>query len=268
MGVKARVSVLEGLIVDILASTGPVEHEQSLIFTGAVEEIRFLSRHDYGCSLKMFFSRCEIQGIVAEGRRWVWPHLNRTSFRIGPPQEFITRWSRLGVDFRLAHISSPQGLALMGFYVKKAPATKRPLICVNTAHHQVAMGLAFAHEMGHHLTAEMFDSYKEPGRFLLYTGYAKHLTDPVELAADILVSLGTFPVDIAQAFFGTSEKNREKRVFPRFRGALSSKIIDYFRRQYGLALESGLSAEKRLQYLAAVVHYTQLRRALLNEYNL
>ena len=71
MGVKPRLSALEGLIVDILASTGPVEREQSLIFTGAVEEIRFLSRHDYGCSLKMFFSRCEIQGIVAEGRRWV-----------------------------------------------------------------------------------------------------------------------------------------------------------------------------------------------------
>jgi hypothetical protein len=50
MGVKARVSVLEGLIVDILASTAPVGHEQSLIFTDAVEEIRFLSRHDYGSS--------------------------------------------------------------------------------------------------------------------------------------------------------------------------------------------------------------------------
>jgi hypothetical protein len=268
MGVKARVSVLEGLIVDILASTAPVGHEQSLIFTDAVEEIRFLSRHDYGSSLKMFFNRCEIQGIIAEGRRWVWPHLNRRSFRLGPPQEFITRWSHLDVDFRLAHISSPQGLALMGFYVKKAPASKRPLICVNTAHHQVAMGLAFSHEMGHHLTAEMFDSYKEPGRFLLYTGYAKHLADPVELAADILVSLGTFPSEIAQALFDTSEKNRWKGAYPRSRGAPSSKIIDYFRRQYGLAFESGLSAEKRLQYLAAVVHYTQLRRALLTEYNL
>jgi len=268
MGVKPRLSALEGLIVDILASTGPVEREQSLIFTGAVEEIRFLSRHDYGSSLKMLFGHCEIQGIIAEGRRWVWPHLNRRSFRIGPPREFITRWSRLGVDFRLAHISSPQGLALMGFYVKKAPASKRPLICVNTAHHQVAMGLAFSHEMGHHLTAEIFDSYKEPGRFLLYTGYAEHLADPVELAADILVSVGTFPAEMAQAFFDTSKKSRLKGAYPRSRGPLSSKIIDYFRHEYGLAFESGLSAEKRLQYLAAVVHYTQLRRALFNEYNL
>jgi len=133
---------------------------------------------------------------------------------------------------------------------------------------QVAMGLAFSHEMGHHLTAEIFDSYKEPGRFLLYTGYAEHLADPVELAADILVSVGTFPAEMAQAFFDTSKKSRLKGAYPRSRGPLSSKIIDYFRHEYGLAFESGLSAEKRLQYLAAVVHYTQLRRALFNEYNL
>ena len=88
MGVKARVSVLEGLIADILASTHMVGHEQSLMFTGAVEEIRALSKHDYRSSLRRFFDRCEIQEIVAEARRWVWPHLNRESFRIGPPREF------------------------------------------------------------------------------------------------------------------------------------------------------------------------------------
>jgi hypothetical protein len=118
MGVRARVSVLEGLIADILASAGLGGHEQSVFFRGAVEEIRFLSRQDYGASLKMFFSRGQIQGIISEGRRWVWPHLNRRSFMLGPPQEFITRWSHLDVDFRLAHIASPQGLALMGFYLK------------------------------------------------------------------------------------------------------------------------------------------------------
>ena len=55
MGVKARVSVLEGLIADILASTHMVGHEQSLMFTGAVEEIRALSKHDYRSSLRRFF---------------------------------------------------------------------------------------------------------------------------------------------------------------------------------------------------------------------
>jgi hypothetical protein len=265
---KARVSVLEGLIADILASTHMVGHEQSLMFTGAVEEIRSLSKHDYRSSLRRFFDRCEIQEIVAEARRWVWPHLNRKSFTIGPPREFITRWSRLGVDFRLAHISSPQGLALMGFYVRKAPASKRPLIFVNTAHHPVAMGLAFSHEMGHHLTAGIFGSCKEPARFLLYTGYAEHLADPVELAADILVSFGTFPAEIAHAFFDIFEKSRWKYAQRTSTGVPSAKVLNYFDRHYGLAFEPGLSAEKRLQYLAAVVHYTQLRRALLNEYNL
>jgi hypothetical protein len=126
------------------------------------------------------------------------------------------------------------------------------------------MGLAFSHEMGHHLTADLFDSWKEPGSFLLYTGYAEHLIDLVELAADILVSVGAFPANTAKAFF----ESRFKGVEPKSRGTPSSKIIDYFRRQYGLVFEPGLSSEKKLQYLAAVVHYTQLRRALLTEYNL
>lgn len=269
MAGNKRVPILEGLIGDVLVSTGHAARGRSAAFESAVEEIRSLSERDYRAALRESFSRCEVQEIVAEGRRRVWPELNREPVRIGRPQEFISRWSSLGVDFRLARISSPQGLALMGFYVRKAPASKRPLICVNTAHHPAAMGAAFSHEMGHHVTAGIFGSRKEPARFLLYTGYAEHLDDPVELAADILVSVGVFPAKIARTLLGTPAKNpRTGREDQASAEPSFAKVLNYFDRRYQLAFGAHLSAERKLQYLAGVIHYAQLRRALLDEYGL
>lgn len=264
-----RVSILEGLIADILASIGNAARRQSATFGSAIEEIRSLSESDYGPALRRSFGRCEIQEIVAEARRRVWRHLNREPVKIGPPQEFTSRWSNLGVDFRLARISSPRGLALLGFYVRKAPGSGRPLICVNTAHHPVAVATGFSHEMGHHVTADIFGSRKEPARFLLYTGYAEHLVDPVELAADILVSLGVFPAKTARTLLGKPEKSkRTKRGDQESAGASFAKVLNYFDSRYDLAFETHLPPGQKLQYLAGVLHYAQLRRALLDEYGL
>lgn len=264
MAAMKHVSVLEGLVSEIIASIGKTARQQS-----AREEVRSLLERDYGFALRRSFVRCEIQEIVTEGRRRVWPQLNREPVKIGPPQEFTSRWSGLGVDFRLAHLSSPQGLALMGFYVRKAPASGRPLICVNTAHHPVAVASGFSHEMGHHVTADIFGSYREPGRFLLYTAYAEHLDDPVELAADILVSLGAFPAKIARALFAGPEQSRRiSRPDQNSAEAAYARVLNYLDLRYNLSFDGRFLAEKKLQYLAGALHYAQLRRALLTEYGL
>jgi hypothetical protein len=269
MAVIKRVSVLEGLASDIIASIGKTARRKSATCDSAKEEIRSLLEGDYGSALRQSFGRCEIQEIVAEGRRRVWRQLNREPVKIGSPQEFTSRWSNLGVDFRLARFSSPQGLALMGFYVRKAPGSGRPLIFVNTAHHPVAVATGFSHEMGHHVTADIFGSCGEPGRFLLYTAYAEHLDDPVELAADILVSLGVFPAKIARTLFGGAEKGKRTNRVDQDSVEISfAKVLNYFDVRYNLTFEADFLAEKKLQYLAGMVHYAQLRRALLEEYDL
>lgn len=269
MADNKRVPILEGLTADILTSIGHVAGVRPAAFEGATDEIKSLSSRDYRPALRQLMSRCEVQEIIAAGKRRVWPDLNREPVRIGGPQEFTSRWSSLGVDFRLARISSPHGLALMGFYVRKAPASKRPLICVNTAHHPAAMGAAFSHEMGHHVTAEIFGSHKEPARFLLYTGYAEHLEDPVELAADILVSVGVFPAKTARALLGTLGKGQQAEREDQASAKPSlAKVLNYFDRRYGLSFGARLSAQRKFQYLAGVIHYAQLRRALLDEYGL
>ncbi len=151
----------------------------------------------------------------------------------------------------------------MGFYIEKNPTSKRPLICVNTAHHQAAISAAFAHEMGHHLTAKMFALRGDAPRLMGYTGYAEHLDQPSELAADILVSLGIFPRDIARQWF---DEPRKTRVSDGGESSGISQAVAYIANRYGFNADHRLSAASRLQYLAGVLHYAKLRRALFREF--
>ncbi len=195
----------------------------------------------------------------------VWPHLNREPLRLVAPREFTRRWSSLGVDFKLANFGGTQGLSLMGFYAGKLGPSRRPLIYVNTAHHPTAVGVAFSHEMGHHLTAELFASQEDHSHYLTYTAYAEHLDDPAELAADCLVSLGAFPCDVARKMFEIESRPSERAELPE---PMFARVSRYVQSRYGLDLDARIPALIKLRYLAGMIHYANLRRALLNEYDI
>jgi hypothetical protein len=206
---------------------------------------------------------------VTEAKRTVWPHLNEESVRLVSPSEFTRFWSGLGVQFRLAKLRGAEGLAIMGFYVRKMGGSRLPLICVNTAHHPAAIGAAFSHEMGHHLTSRLFDSRKEHAQFLTYTAYEEHLDDPEELAADILVSLGVFPAAIARKILMEPEKKGSSKCPVEERpDSVSIPVLKYFEDRYGLSFNEPLASTKKLQYAAGLIHFAKLRRALLTEYNI
>jgi hypothetical protein len=252
------------LATEILAASGKAGHP-SVASRNLTREIKSLARRDYGLSLRKSLGRREVQQIVAEARKMVWPHLNREPLRLVTPREFTRLWSSLGVDFRLANLGGPQGLALMGFYAGKVGPSRRPLIYVNTAHHPAAVGVAFSHEMGHHLTAKLFASRNDHAHYLTYTSYEEHLDDQAELAADSLVSLGAFPGEIAREMFVSKAKpsERAKPDEPVF-----TRVSNYVQRRYGFNLDARLPAHKKLPYLAGMIHYANLRRALLNEYDI
>lgn len=195
----------------------------------------------------------------------VWPRLNREPVKLVSPREFTRLWSRLGIDFKLEKFDGPRGLALMGFYAGKLGPSRRPLIYVNTAHHPAAVGAAFSHEMGHHLTAKIFAPREEHAHYLTYTAYADHLRDPAELAADSLVSLGVFPCDIARKMFEVERmpSRSAESTEPAF-----ARVRAYLQNRYGLNLDKCLPAHKKLPYLAGMIHYSNLRRALLIEYDI
>jgi len=228
-------------------------------------EIKSLARRDYGRALRKSLGRQEVLEIVAEARRLVWPHLNREPLRLVAPSEFTRLWSRLGVDFRLAKFDGPKGLALMGFYAGKLGPSRRPLIYVNTAHHPAAIGAVFSHEMGHHLTAKIFASQEEHAAYMTYTAFADHLRDSGELAADCLVSLGVFPQNTARKMFAVESRPAERAnpVEPLF-----VQVSNYVQDRYGFSTDARLSVHKKLPYLAGMIYYANLRKALLDEYDI
>lgn len=251
----------------VTASEAP--HRLSAASRSVHAEIRFLEEHDYGPPLRRSLGRSEVREIVAESRSAVWPHLNDESVKLVSPREFTRLWSGLGVQFRLANLSGAEGLALLGFYVRKMGGSRLPLICVNTAHHPAAVGAAFSHEMGHHLTGMLFDSRKEHAQFLTYTAYGEHLDDPEELAADILVSLGVFPEGIARKIFEEPEKRKPSRSpAEELRDSVCARVLRYFKSRYGLSFGEQLPSTRKLQYLAGLIHFAKLRRALLTEYDI
>src|ERR1700730_12495098 len=241
----------------------------SMASRSATAEIRSLERHDYALPLRRSLGRSEVRHIIREARNSVWPRLNHESVRLVSPTEFTKLWSGLGVQFQLAKLGGAEGVGLLGFYVREMGGSRLPLICVNTAHHPAAIGAAFSHEMGHHLIGQHFDSRKGHAHMATYTAYGEHLDDPEELAADVLVSLGVFPEAIARKIFLKPEKGRQsKPATAELTDSVSTTVLEYFEGLFGLSFGAHLPSAKKLQYLAAVVHFAKLRRALLTEYDI
>jgi hypothetical protein len=228
-------------------------------------EIRGIVSRDYRQALRRCLSQAQVHQIVSIAKTRVWPHLNREPVRLVSLDEFVRRWSTLGVDFKFASLSSKSGLSLLGFYLTNADGLReRPLIFANTAHHPALVGLALDHEMGHHLTAPIFGSAEDTTHLLSLTAFEDHLTDPLELSADTLVSLGVFPAPVARSLFQGAKGAGAGIGLP---NAIFDKVLEYITDRYGVRLELIHRAHEKVQALAALVHYTKLRRVLLAEYD-
>jgi hypothetical protein len=229
-------------------------------------EIESIANEDYREALRRSLSRWEVREIVDEGKIRVWPDLNQEPVTLVSLDEFVRRWSALGVDFKFASLSWRQGLSLLGFYVKRTGGGReRPLIFVNTAHHHALVGIALDHEMGHHLTSKIFSCNEDRTvpHFLSLTGFKEHLVEPVELAADILVSFAMFPANVARGLFDGAKNRRPVKGLS---DAVFAKVLMYIATRYRFRFDMIVGTEKKFHALAALVHYTKLRRALLDEY--
>lgn len=267
MGTNSRISKIDGLASEVLATVTQNRRQRIPALAGARDEIVRLEHRAYGLSLRDCFARSEVREIVREARAKAWPDLNREPVRLGTMKEFADRATSLGADFQIAKMSWPSGLALFGFYLNHGPLQKRPLICVNTAHHRAAVGMAFAHEVGHHVTASLFAMRASPPLPSLYTGYEAHFDNPIELAADIAVSLGMYPQNVAEKLFRKLARETNRTIPEHRESAARATAISYIRRRYGLDT-AGLSTQKQVQYQAALIHFTKLREALLHQYGI
>jgi hypothetical protein len=266
---KKRVPRIVGLTADIVKSAEAASNQRVPAVGTTAEEISRLWSLQYGHALRACLSRSEVREIVSEARRKAWPHLNDAAVRMGSMKEFAQRASALGADFQITRMTWPSGLSVLGFYLgRDSGLENRPLICLNGAHHPVAVGTAFIHEAGHHVTAELFSTRDESVQLSRHSGYESHLTDPRELAADLVVSLGIYPRNMAVKLFESAPPRKmPSSIDERAESPAAAKAVMASARRYGLDFES-LPVQQRLQYQAGLVHFTQLRQALLHEYGL
>jgi hypothetical protein len=231
-------------------------------------EIAEIAGKDYGQALRQCLSRWEVREIAGEGKTRVWPGLNQQPVTLVSPHEFVRRWSSFGVDFKFASLPKKGGLSLLGFYVEKIDQVRRrPMIFVNTAHHPAVVGVALDHEMGHHLTTQIFGA-SERVHLLSQTGFDEHLSEPSELAADTLVSLGMLPAPVARKIFRNPKRTQGHSRSDEVSEPAYAELLEYIANRYGFRLEQIRGSKQRFQALAGLVHYTKLRRALLDEYDI
>jgi hypothetical protein len=260
-----RGSFIGGLVAELLAGE---RNGKAFRLTDMQQDFKRLAALDYCRHARECFEAPALRELILLTRNEVWPHLNREQMRPRPTKFLAGLSSNLGVDLRAYPQPGPLGLGLRGFYVNAGHRPlKRPLIYVNTAHVQAAIVSTFCHEIGHHLGAEIFGT-RRPASFFFYTGYEDHLRDPVELAADILVSLAAYPQNVARRIFGDPQKERLPATDQELTETILQRVIAHMRDHFGLNLCRISSTEQRLQYLAGLIHYAKLRWALLAEYRI
>jgi hypothetical protein len=257
-----RSTAIDNVVQAILNKAGVVGARELEAWKRPQAEIRKLSQCDYGTNLRRELDFDQIKELVARATD-VWPRFNQAA--VGPLSDkfFSSAAGALQLHLKAAPYTS---LALYGFYVDSSETSlKKPLIYINSAHHTLARGTAFCHEVGHHFCTEIAKPKPAAGvRFFFDASYSEHLRDQDELAADVIVSLAGYPKPAARRIWGKTQPT-EEAAKDELNDAVIQGIRTYLKECYGFDFSSKLSPDQNLQYLAGMIHYAKLRIALLDE---
>jgi len=218
---------------------------------------------DYRPAIRKHFDRRQLARIYADIRRNL-PDLNRDTFRITDVGRLGTIAREHGVLLRAQEFRGPEGSGLRGFYINEAQVLKRPMIWINTATHPTATAASFWHEIGHHLTNQMWDTRPDQVSLRLRTTYGDDLSDPKEICADIVRALAGYPHHAARRLFGGPEAENINRDVDQ----LLARVLPYVGAEMGLNFGSSFSVRENLYLLGGVLHVAKLRAALLTEYSI
>lgn len=268
-------ATLEGLIREILGVAREVERARAGTLQDIENEFKSIARRDYARCLSDHFSRRDLRGIFGAFRKAL-PQLNRGQFRVMKVPDLGKVASTFGANFRANPYKGPAGRSLRGFYVERE-ALEQPLIVVNTAHHPLAVTSAFWHEMGHHLTARLLQpqrvsvdsgqfktAHSQSVRLSFGNDFHEQLNNPMELAADVLVSLVAYPKPAAQRLFGALlQKGSVESIHE-----ILSQARVHLQSVTGFTFDKQIGAAENLHYLAGMIHFAKLRLALLAEYDI
>jgi len=269
MAAKANAkSKVEQLIAEVLCSAVNGAAPQIAAWKKPGEDIKRLVRYDYVRSLRRNLDYRQVKELV-EAFDEIFPGFNSRPIDMMSIDRFARMASEMRFHFKASPFTEDDGLALRGFYVtRKRGILKHPLIYLNTAHHPLAVSTTFCHELGHHVSSELFGLSQEPVHFFFDADYATHLEEPAELAADIMVSFAGYPGPTARKIF---ERPWNWGLVARAKNlteAALNEVRKHLRKVYGFDLMERIPPNQRLNYLSGMIHYAKLRWALLAEYDL
>jgi hypothetical protein len=261
-------SNVQQLIAEVLGTALRVKARQVAAWKKPGDDIKRLVRYDYVRCLRRNLDYRQVRELV-QAFDEIFPGFNNHPINMYSTDHFAEIASEMQFHFQASPYTEEDGLALRGFYVtRRKGVLKHPLIYLNTAHHPLAVATTFCHELGHHVSSELFGLTSEPVHFFFDADYAAHLEEPAELAADVMVSFAGYPASAARKIFQqpwdwglvARAKNLTEAALKEVRGHL--------RKVYGFDLMERIPANQRLHYLSGMIHYAKLRWALLAEYDL
>jgi len=252
---------LDGLIHEIVKygqprRVNPISHE--------VEEY-FLSfaALDYAAALNRHFDRQELREILNEMRAAL-PRLNREVFAVLDRRRLARIAADMGAVLHTNAFEGCEGRSLRGFYIHDSDLVKQPLIGLNIANHPVAVAATFWHEIGHHLTCQIFGDSHEKHELTFNTNYENHLIDPREITADMLMVVACYPQPAARRLFGKPLTDLSQNIIE----TLISGIKPYVRSATGFNFDKEFPRLQSAHYLAGIIHVAKMRSTLLNEYGI
>jgi len=250
---------LNGLIREVLkpSKSGAVE----LTVRDTAKHFASFSELDYAAALQALFSRQLFRGVISELRRML-PRLNREVLRGSDLRQLAKVAASLGAVLDARPFKGPQGRTLRGFYVNDRTVLKRPIICLNTAGHPVGVAAAFWHEIGHHLTREIFGRHDGRLNLSFASNYQDHLESPEETIADAVLVLAAYPNAAARRLFGGTEREKANRDI----GLLASRALGHLRSVADVEFPTRAPEHENLRILAGTIHLAKLRQAILEEY--
>lgn len=263
-----RSSAVDALVEEILRRARKVGRNELEAWRKPQRELRELARLDYVRAMRRTLDYHALRAIVREARK-ICPQLNREPVPAATLDQLAAISSDLRIHFQATPYRGPEGMALRGFYVDKAPKTlKHPLIYLNTAHHPGAVSATFMHEIGHYVTARVTGRASNGVHYFFNAAHRGHLGQPAELAADVIVSLGAYPEPLARRMFATPWDWGLVARADRLPDRAFAQIRKHVRELCGIDFGASLPPGQSFNYLTGMIHYAKLRWALLAEYEL
>jgi hypothetical protein len=266
---KSKKPQIEELITGILSNAKSAGAHELKAWKKPEADLRRLVRHDYVTSLRRNMDYHQLQQMIAAFHE-ILPEFNRETTGMMSIDRFAEMATDMRFHFKAEPYEGPEGLALRGFYVTRNQGIlKKPLIYVNTAHHPLAVSATFCHELAHHFSSELFEEQaEEPVHFFFDADYAAHLNEPGELMSDAMVSLAAYPAAMARKAFATPWDWGLVARAKNLPEAALAEVQKHLKKIYGFNLMERVPPDRRLHYLAGMIHYAKLRWALLIEYDL